>query len=264
MFLHRIRPRGVSCLMCSCLEVHLHRASHQQAWLSLQECFGELGFPSRRSLLPWAMGFRPLKQKLYWWVIFLVRKLQNHAVEHFFNYRLESRFLLGLLFVVQTVQSSYFVGRFLKWNLVDPCGGVLGCGIVCESGHYSKFGKAGFSTWWMTWWMPPHFGSMRSLKGLSSAIYCTFFETFCSLANNCSSKMDMQKIERIHPFCIFLDFSASESGSATMAGATGVRGAFQGLGGKKLDRILSTFWQKVSDSWHSRFKGLFHPLVVRI
>jgi len=60
--------------------------------------------------------------------------------------------------------------------------------------------------------------------------------------------MDMQKIERIHPFCIFLDFSASESGSATMAGATGVRGAFQGLGGKKLDRILSTFWQKVSDS----------------
>lgn len=56
IFLHnRIGPRGVSCFMCSCLEVHLHRASHQQAWLSLQECFGELGFPSRRSLLPWVL-----------------------------------------------------------------------------------------------------------------------------------------------------------------------------------------------------------------
>ena len=58
--------------------------------------------------------------------------------------------------------------------------------------------------------------------------------------------MDMQKIERIHPFCIFLDFSASESGSATMAGATGVRGAFQGLGGKNWIGSYPPFGKKLA------------------
>ena len=133
MFLHRIRPRGVSCLMCSCLEVHLHRASHQQAWLSLQECFGELGFPSRRSLLPggpWVLG--PLNKNyidglFFWW-----GNCKTMLVEHFFFKTIDwgkavfywVYFLLSKLCNRHTLWEGFWSGT---WGTLKPsCGGGLG------------------------------------------------------------------------------------------------------------------------------------------
>lgn len=129
-----------------------------------------VGIPqSKEPFARGALGFRTLN-KNYIDGLFFGRKLQRHVVEHFFfNQGLgESRFLLGLLFVVQTVQSSYFVGRFLKWNPGGPWNplveGSWDAALCANQVIIPNSARRGFRPGeWPS--LPPHFGSMKIIKG---------------------------------------------------------------------------------------------------
>ena len=180
----------------------------------------------------------------------------------FLNYRLESRFLLGLLFVVQTVQSSYFVGRFLKWNLGDPetllwrglgmrhCVRIRSLFQIRQGGE--RPGDPVCLHILVLW--------EEKKKGLSSAIYCTSLKR-SSRATIGSSKMDMQKIEKKYiPFAYSFTFPHSESGASHDGRCYRCAWRIPRFWGKKnWIGSYQPFRKKVSDSWHSRFKRLFQP-----
>ena len=56
-------------------------------------------------------------------------------------------FSTGSIFCCPNCAIVILCGKVFEVEPGGPKTPPVGCGIVCESGHYSKFGKAGFSTW---------------------------------------------------------------------------------------------------------------------